>query len=145
MSVATAKSNFFNAQRYAVVGASKDRTKFGNKVLRWYKDHGLNVTPINPKESSVEELPTLASILEIKDPKTTCLSVITPPKVTLSILKTALLELQVAGIWLQPGAEDSQVKEFVDSCTDEMKDKVILGGPCILVEGASLAKDKGKL
>lgn len=41
-------ARFFASSRYAVVGASTDRAKFGNKVLRWYQAHGLPVSPINP-------------------------------------------------------------------------------------------------
>lgn len=45
----------------------------------------------------------------------------------------------------QPGAEDGEVRAFVDSASDEQKNKVILGGPCILVQGETLAREKGKL
>jgi len=64
-------------------------------------DHGLQVTPVHPKESSVEEIDTVASITDLPDISKTSLSVITPPKVTLGILKSALNDLNVAGIWLQ--------------------------------------------
>lgn len=41
-------AQFFAATRYAVVGASNDRSKYGNIVLRWYQQHNVPVTPINP-------------------------------------------------------------------------------------------------
>ena len=40
----------------AVVGASSDRRKFGNKALRAFQAEGYRVFPINPNEPSVEEL-----------------------------------------------------------------------------------------
>jgi predicted CoA-binding protein len=40
--------SFFKATEFAVVGASADPTKFGNKVLKWYRYHQLPVIPINP-------------------------------------------------------------------------------------------------
>jgi predicted CoA-binding protein len=39
---------FFKAAEYAVVGASADPSKFGNKVLKWYRSQSLNVIPVNP-------------------------------------------------------------------------------------------------
>lgn len=75
--------------------------KFISQVLRWYKDHGIKATPVHPKEAFVEEIKTVSSIKELPSPKTTSLSVITPPKVTLGVLKSALMDLNVTGIWLQ--------------------------------------------
>ncbi|PWN90144.1 NAD-P-binding protein [Acaromyces ingoldii] len=145
MSIQAAKETFFKSGHYAVVGASKDRTKYGNKVLRWYKEHGLDTVAVHPKETSVEEMTTLANVSDLREPKKTSVSVITPPKVTLSVIKTALLDLDVAGVWLQPGAEDDEVKKWVQEQDEATKNKVILGGSCILVEGEGLAKAAGKL
>lgn len=39
-------------------------------------------------------------------------------------------------IWLQPGAEDSEVRQLV--MEQGASDRVILGGPCILVTGAGM-------
>lgn len=57
---------------------------------------------------------------------------------TLDLLKylTERLETKkspVPPIWIQPGAENDKVKKFVSD--NGLSDKVILGGPCILVEG----------
>lgn len=41
-------NNFFLAKHFAVAGASTNPSKFGYKVLAWYKQHDLPVTPINP-------------------------------------------------------------------------------------------------
>jgi predicted CoA-binding protein len=42
-------------------------------------------------------------------------------------------ELAVPAIWLQPGAEDETVINWLHE--NGMEEKVIYGGPCILVEG----------
>jgi hypothetical protein len=39
---------FISSSRFAVLGASVDRAKYGNKVLRWYQTHNLPVVPVNP-------------------------------------------------------------------------------------------------
>lgn len=39
---------FISSKSFAVLGASADRSKYGNKVLLWYQSHGLDVVPIHP-------------------------------------------------------------------------------------------------
>lgn len=94
-------NSFFASSHYAVVGASTNRAKYGNRVLRWcvlglparvgtqltlqttrYLDHNLPVDPINPREAQIEGLPVLSSLTQLKDPASTSISVITPPAVT---------------------------------------------------------------
>ena len=45
---------FFSCQSFAVIGASTNRSKFGNKVLRKYIEKGLPVVPVHPKENQIE-------------------------------------------------------------------------------------------
>ncbi|KAJ6629449.1 NAD-P-binding protein [Mycena sp. CBHHK59/15] len=132
MSVQVAQKLFLSSPFYAVVGASKDQTKFGTKILNWYKTRNMAVQPIHPKETHLEELPTIASVTELPSPTKTSISIITPPKVTLSILQAAK-PLGVPAVWIQPGAEDESVIEWVKE--NGMEGRVIYGGPCLLVEG----------
>ncbi|KAJ7028491.1 hypothetical protein C8F04DRAFT_963822, partial [Mycena alexandri] len=74
-------------------------------------------------------IPTVA---ELCAPSKTSISIITPPKVTLSILEAAL-PLGVPAVWIQPGAADESVVGWVNK--NGMEGRVIYGGPCILVEG----------
>lgn len=113
--------------------------------MRWYKDHGFEVIPVHPKESSVEDISTISDIKQVQNPTKTSLSIITPPKISLSIIQSALQDLHVNAVWLQPGAEDQEVKDWIASTDESTQNKVIYGGPCILVQGESLAKAKGKL
>ncbi|KAG2195216.1 hypothetical protein INT46_010783 [Mucor plumbeus] len=129
---------FFKSQYFAVVGASSSRTKFGNRVLRWYQSNGLDVTPIHPKESKIEELATKASIDQLPFPIKTSISIITPPSVTLGVLKEAK-NLGMKEVWIQPGAEDQKVIDFAKENESEMN--IILGGPCILVKGSALLQE----
>lgn len=55
----------------------------------------------------------------------------------MEILKSAKA-LNVPALWLQPGAEDDEVRKYV--AESGLTDKVILGGPCILVEGDGIIK-----
>lgn len=51
----------------AVVGASSDRNKFGNKALRAFKAEGYRVIPINPNEREVEGMATYPSVLDVPE------------------------------------------------------------------------------
>ena len=45
---------FFASEAFGVVGASANRDKYGNKVLRVYLQHGKKVIPVNPREQEIE-------------------------------------------------------------------------------------------
>ncbi|KAL9936334.1 hypothetical protein V8E36_004402 [Tilletia maclaganii] len=145
MSSAALKT-FFTSEAYAVVGASKDPAKFGYKVLKWYQGAALPVTPIHPKEPEIDGLKTVASVADLPESQRakTSISVITPPKISLGVVQSAV-ELGINGIWLQPGAEDGAVVEWIKSQPESVQDKVIYGGPCILVKGHQLAQEQGRL
>ena len=118
---------FLEAGPYAVVGASTDRDKYGNKVLRCYQQHGKDVVPVHPKEAEVEGLkayPGLAALPQV--PR--AVSIITPPAVTERVLQEAA-RLGIRHLWLQPGAESPEVLAAAEALGLE----VIAGGPCLLV------------
>ena len=56
MSVDAAIADFLTGRPHAVVGASRNRNKYGNKVLRCYMQHGRPVYPVNPHATAVEGL-----------------------------------------------------------------------------------------
>jgi len=112
---------------HAVVGASTDRAKYGNKVLRVYQQNGRTVFPVHPTVDEIEGLtayPDLASLPETVHG----ISVITPPAVTEKIVQQAA-DLGIQHIWMQPGAESEQAIELAR----QSGINVIAGGPCLLV------------
>ncbi|KAJ3557393.1 hypothetical protein NM688_g1492 [Phlebia brevispora] len=131
------KKLFLSSPKYAVVGASKDQSKFGTKVLKWYLARNKDVTPIHPKEDELEGVRTIRQLSDLPTPTETSVSIITPPKVTLGILEQAKA-LSVPALWLQPGAEDEAVIKYIND--NGLGGKVIYGGPCILVEGDGIIK-----
>ena len=56
---------------------------------------------------------------------------------TLGILQAAK-DLDVPALWLQPGAEDDAVVDYIKE--SGLTDRVISGGPCILVQGDHILK-----
>ncbi|KAJ2400001.1 hypothetical protein GGI23_002311 [Coemansia sp. RSA 2559] len=123
---------FFSSKAFAVVGASADRSKYGNKVLQWYIDNKLPVTPINPKVDEIEGLKCSKSLSDIPVSELS-VSVITPPQVSRHVLEEAAA-LGIRHMWFQPGSEPPEFKELANKHGIQ----AIGDGPCILVEGESL-------
>ncbi|KAI9067335.1 NAD-P-binding protein [Trametes sanguinea] len=136
-SLVEVQKKFLSSPKYAVVGASKDQSKFGTKVLKWYQARNIDVTPVHPKEEELEGLKTVRTIADLPAPTETSVHIITPPKVTLGILEQAKA-LGVPALWLQPGAEDEAVVSYIKE--NGLEDKTIYGGPCILVEGDGILR-----
>lgn len=112
---------------HAVVGASRDRTKIGNRVLQAYLQAGRPVFPVNPLAGEIEGLtayPDLAALPAAIHG----LSVVTPPQISEAVVEQAG-KLGVKHIWFQPGAESEHALQRAQ----ELGMNVISGGPCILV------------
>ena len=118
---------FLAGQRFAVVGASANREKYGNKVLRVYQQNKLEVVPVNPAGGEVEGLNAYTDLPSIPG-SIDGVSIITPPKVTEQVVAQAL-SLGIKNIWMQPGAESDAAIDLAEQAGAN----VIAGGPCILV------------
>jgi uncharacterized protein len=94
-------------QVVAVVGASRDRQKFGNKAVRAFRDAGHTVIPINPHETEVEGQRTYASVLDVPGPIDMA-TVYVQPDVALQLLDE-FQRKQIPEVWLNPGADDDEV------------------------------------
>ena len=118
---------FLSSPTFGVVGASNDRQKYGNKVLRVYLQNNRKAIPVNPKEKIVEDIETVASVNDLPA-EVESISIITPPQITENIVKAAIAK-GIKNIWMQPGAESAAA---ILEC--EKNDiNIIAGGPCILV------------
>lgn len=118
---------FFKSPAFAVIGASSNRDKYGNKVLRCYIQHDNKVYPVNPTEHIIEDLHVIHSVSELPD-NVKSISIITPPAITEKIVMEAIKK-GIKNIWIQPGAESELA---IQSCITN-KINLIAGGPCILV------------
>ena len=127
MDVQTLIERFLAAPRFAVVGASTNRAKYGNKVLRNYLQVGREVVPVNPRADEIEGVPTVSSLADLPT-HDHAISIITPPKITLEVVREAA-ELGHRHLWMQPGAESPEAVELAE----ERGLEVIHGGPCLLV------------
>lgn len=87
----------------AVVGASRDRRKFGNKAVRAFQRQGYQVVPINPHESDIEGLTTYKSVLDVSGPIDMATFYV-PPEIGESLIDEIATK-QIPEVWLNPGAE----------------------------------------
>ena len=95
------------ARTVAVVGASSDRNKFGNKALRAFQSEGYSVIPINPNEREVEGIKTYPSVLDVPG-SIDMATVYVQPDVAMRLLD----EFEQKGIpevWINPGAETDEM------------------------------------
>lgn len=127
MSIAEKINLFLAGEKFAVVGASADRSKYGNKVLRCYQMNGREAIPVNPKEKIIEGVAAVSSVLDLPD-DVKSISVITPPHITEKVVAESIAK-GITNIWMQPGAES---KAAVGTCL-EHGINVIADGSCILV------------
>lgn len=88
----------------AIVGASNDRRKFGNKALRAFQAEGYTVLPINPHETQVEGIKAYASVLDVPGPIDMA-TVYVQPAIAMALL-TEFERKQIPEVWINPGAED---------------------------------------
>jgi predicted CoA-binding protein len=91
----------------AVIGASSNREKFGNKALRAFAHRGYTVIPINPIETEVEGLAAFRSVLDVPG-AIDLATVYVPGPIGVRVMDD-LAKKGVPEVWLNPGADDRAV------------------------------------
>jgi predicted CoA-binding protein len=127
MTITEQIAKFLSSPAFAVAGASTKREKYGNMVVRCYRQQGKEVIPLHPLEKEIEGLACVTSVKDLP-PTVKSLSMITPPQVTEKIVVAAIAH-GIENIWMQPGAESAAAVEL---CREHGVN-VIADGSCILV------------
>jgi hypothetical protein len=91
----------------AVIGASNDRRKFGNRALRAFRRQGYTVVPVNPHEEVIEGEPAYRSVLDYPGPIDEATLYVPPDEGVAVVDEIARKEIPV--VWLNPGADDPRV------------------------------------
>lgn len=94
----------------AVLGASADPEKFGNKSVRAHLKQGYEVFPVNPKGGQIEGLDVCTSLAEVPVEHLNRISVYLPPAVVLSVLPDVVAK-GCDEFWLNPGSDSEEVVE----------------------------------
>jgi predicted CoA-binding protein len=92
----------------AIIGASADRTKYGNKSVRAHLRQGYIVYPINPKGGAIEGLTAYERLSDVPAARLDRVSLYVPPHVGLSLLA----EIAAKGcdeLFLNPGSESDEL------------------------------------
>ena len=117
----------------AIIGASNNPEKFGNKVLIVMSEAGYKTIPINPKEAEIEGQKAYKSVLEYPNSIDVAVFIVHPAIVS-SILPQ-VKEKGIKTVWLQPGSESDIA---INYCTEHNIN--CFHDLCIMVETGSLPK-----
>jgi len=112
----------------ALIGASNDKNKYGNKIYQDLRTKGYNVVPINPKEELIEgdkAYPSIESMEKLPD----IANFVVPPPVAMKIAQH-IANLGIKHLWFQPGSESEELEKWLKN-TDGIK---YLINSCIMVE-----------
>ncbi|MEX1208065.1 MAG: CoA-binding protein [Acidimicrobiia bacterium] len=116
----------------AVVGATTNPSKYGNIIYHDLKSKGFKVFAVNPYRDEVDGDPCWRSLADLPEVPT-IVDIVVPPARTLTVLQECL-DLGLMNVWVQPGAGDQAVREFVEANGFNG-----LVGPCIMVEARTRA------
>lgn len=92
----------------AVLGASRDRGKYGNKSVRAHARAGWQVFPINPRADQIEGLPAYRSLKELPVEALDRVSVYLPPTIGITLLDE-IAACHPREVWLNPGSESEEL------------------------------------
>ncbi len=93
----------------AIVGASADPSKFGNKSIHAHLRAGYDVYPVNPKQETIEGLKCYKSILDVPVPLDR-ISLYVPPPVAVKMLDD-IAKKGCKELWINPGVESAELME----------------------------------
>jgi predicted CoA-binding protein len=105
------------AKVVAVIGASSDPRKFGNRAVRAFRRQGYTVIPINPNQPQVEGLKTYGSVLDVPD-AIDMATLYVPPEVGERVMPE-IARKQIPEVWLNPGAESEALIRLARSLNVE--------------------------
>ena len=110
----------------ALVGASNNPTKYGNKILLDLVSKGYNVAPINSKEKTIAGIKSYKNVLDLKE-SPSIINFVVPPSIGFQVTKE-LVENKFDNFWYQPGAESEKISYFLNE-----NNKNFIDDKCIMV------------
>ncbi len=115
------------ANSFAVVGASRDPSKYGFLVYRSLKSAGKTAYPVNPKATEVDGDCCYPSLSNLPQTSEVAVMVVSPSVTEAAVAECA--RLGITQVWMQPGAESAAA---LAACR-ENGIHVVAGGPCLMV------------
>ncbi len=105
--------DFFKSPKIAVVGASRNKNKFGYMIYTKLKKYGYSVIPINPYADFIDGDICLKDISEL-NPKDTALVLVTHREQTDAIMDKAI-SLGFKQIWVQTDCETDKTPFYAQN------------------------------
>lgn len=125
--------SMLDTNKWAVVGATQNTSKFGNIIYKRLVNAGYDVLPVNPVYSEIEGKPCYATLRALPYlPE--CLNIVVSPDKALTFIDEAA-ELGIGYIWFQPGSFTEQTLQYARE-----KGLNVVAHHCVLVELASIGK-----
>ena len=110
----------------ALVGASNNPKKYGNKILLDLLEKGHIVYPINKNESQIEGLKSYKKVSDLPS-LPSIINFVVPPNEGIEVTKD-LVRKGYDNFWYQPGAESIEISNFLES-----NKKNFIDDKCIMV------------
>ena len=101
------KNEMLNLKKWAVIGFTDDKNRYGYKIFKKLKDKGYIVYGVNPKFDEIDGIKVYNSIKDVPE-KVDCISMVVNPKIASKALDE-IAELGIKYVWFQPGTFDDDV------------------------------------
>ena len=111
-------------KNWAVVGASTDPDRYGNKIVHSLKKHDFNVLPVAPKYKDIDGIKAYSSILDIEEP-VDVVNFVVNPNIGMKVLDECI-QKGIKRIWLQPGTVSQELIEKAKAAQVEVIQACIL-------------------
>jgi predicted CoA-binding protein len=120
-------AEFPKYRKWAVIGVSDDRSKYGNKIYRDLRDAGYTVYAVNPKLETVEGDTCYTSVKDLPEVPDV-VDLVVPPAASLRVIQDCL-DAGVKRVWFQPGSESDEAIEKAQSAGLE-----VVHDACIMIQ-----------
>jgi uncharacterized protein len=105
--ISSVKKEMLDFKRWAVIGFTDDKSKYGYKIFNKLKQKGYTVYGVNPKYDEIDNIKVYNSIKDVPE-KVDCISMVVNPKLSSKALDD-IAQLGIKYVWFQPGTFDEDV------------------------------------
>jgi hypothetical protein len=120
---------FVGLRRWAVVGVSDDKSKFGRRIFESMRGAGYEVVPVHPAITTLDDGTPVVKRITDMSPPPEVVDLVIPPAATVKVVQDCI-DAGVKRVWFQPGAESAEAIALAEANGVD----VIAYGPCAMVE-----------